>query len=151
MSRKIMFVVSRNSATRSRLSTLEIPSCWRSRLSFLKLVSQSRLSTLKIPSCRSRLLFLVMFLHREFIAPAVVRACRYLVYMYGGSTHLRLLVVQVLFIHGGILPFATNIASARLLRVVLLCMCKCMCKWTCMSCAGAVQVQGHVLCGCSFR
>ena len=42
-----------------------------------------------------------------------------------GVHHLILLVVQVLFIRGGILPFATIIASARLLYVVLLCMCMC--------------------------
>ena len=96
-------------------------------------------------------MFLVMVSHRELIAPEVVRACRYLVYMYEGSTHLRWLVVQVLFVYGDILPFATNIAGARLLRVVVLCMCKCVCK--CMSCHVQVQVlvQVHVLCRCSFR
>ena len=111
------------------------------------------MSTLEIPSCCSRSLFLVIVSHRELIAPEVVRACRYCVYMYKGSTHLRWLVVQVLFVHGGILPFATNSAGARLLRVVVLCMCNCVCKCMCMSCAGAgagagaVQVQLQVMCG----
>ena len=155
MSREITFVVSRTllhdhvrRLSRSRAAEDHVRR-------FSNLVSRSRSSTLEIPSCRSRSMFLVMVSHRELIAPEVVRACRCLVYMYEGSTHLRWLVVQMLFVYGDILPFATNIAGARLLRVVVLCMCKCVCKCMCMSCAGAsagagacaVQVQLQVMCG----
>ena len=160
MSWKITFVVSRARLHNHvrRLSRSPAAEDHIRRLS--NSVTRSRWSTLKIPSCCSRSLFLVIVSNRELIAPEVDRACRYWVYMYEGSTHLRWLVVQVLFVHGGILPFATNSAGARLLRVVVLCMCKCMCKCMCMSCAGAsagagagaVQVQLQVMCGvCGVR
>ena len=113
-------------------------------------VTRSRSSTLEIPSCCSHSLFVVIVSHRELIAPEVVRACRYWVYMYEGSTHLRWLVVQVLFVHGGILPFATNSAGACLLQVVVLCMCSACASACACHVQVQVQVQVQVLCMCSF-
>ena len=70
---EITFVVSRGSATHTRLLILKIPGFWRSRS-----------SSLEIPGPHSRSLFLVMFSHRELVSPAVVRVCRYLLYCTGG-------------------------------------------------------------------
>ena len=49
--------------------------------------------------------------HTALDTPAIVRACRYCTVL--GSSHLRLLVVQVLCVYGGILPFAFVLRVCR--------------------------------------
>ena len=117
--------------------TLESPSCWRSRSTILK-ISRSH----------SRLLILVMFSHWALVTPAIVRACRCLVYCTGVPPPGIVSCTGTLYLWWHI-AFCHYFASALLLDIVLLCMC--MCKCTCMLCAGAVQVKVHVLCGCSFQ
>ena len=115
--------------------TLESRSCWRSRSTILE-ISRSD----------SRSWFLVMFLHWALVTPAIVRACRCLVYCTGGPPPEIVSCAGTLYSWRHI-AFCHYFASALLLNVVLLCMCMCMCKCTCMSCAGAV----HLLCGFSFH
>ena len=135
-------------AARTRLLTLELQSHWRSRS-----------STLEIPSSHSRSLFLVMFLHRELVTPAIVRTYRYVVYCAGGPppgiVSCAYAIYSFLFMAAYcLLPLLVRVHGYS--RSCFLCMCKCMCRCTCMSCAGAVQVRciagaGHVTYGCSFR
>ena len=121
-----MFVVSRGSATQTRSLTLNIPSCWRSRS-----------STLEVPGSHSCLLFLVMFSHRELVAPAIVRICMYLVYCTGGPP-----------------PEIVSCAGAFYSwRHLAFCHYYCQCT-VAVSCVAVhvqvhVQVHVHVMCRCS--
>ena len=82
-------------------------------------------------------MFLKEVTHRESIAPEVVRTCRYYGHTYENSTHLRLLVVQVLSIMATyyLLPFMMSLHVG----------CKLLCCACANACAVQVQVQLSVL------
>ena len=73
--------------------------------------------------------------HTALDTPAIVRAYRYCTVL--GSSHLRLLVVQVLCVFGDVLPFAFGLRAyiyyeLCFVHVQVMCMCRCLCKCMCM-------------------
>ena len=121
---EITFVVSRDVATHTHSMTLDGPSSWRTCSTILEIARSH--------SCS---LFPVMFSHWALITPAIVRACRCLVYCTVGPPPGIVSCAGTLYLWRHI-AFCHYFACAPLLDVVFLCVCKC----TCMSCAGAVQV-----------
>ena len=84
--------------------------------------------------------------------------------LYWGSTHLRLLVVQMLYIRGGLLPFVSMLRVYRYhklysvhvqvqvqVQVPVQVQVQVHVPYLCKSFTGVehVHVQVHVLCGCS--
>ena len=94
--------------------------------------SQSRSHSSFLARCWSRSLILEVVTNRESIAPEVVRACRYYVHTYEDSTHMRLLVVQVL-----------SIMAAYCLLSFMISLHVC-CELFCCACASACAVQVQV-------
>ena len=123
---EITFVVSRDVATHTRSMTLENPSCWRSRSTILE-ISRSH-------SCS---LFLVMFSHWALVTPAIVMACRCLVYSTGGPP-------PEIVSYAGTLYLWRHIAFCHYF-------CQCMVAERCIAVHVHVHVQVHVhvVCRCS--
>ena len=135
------YVVSQDVATNTRLMTLNGPIHWSARSKILKF-SRSHTHSL----------FLAMVSNLALVKPAVVRACRCLVYCTGSLPPGVVNCAGTLYSWRRVcfLPYS---ACAALLDVILMCMCMwlCMCKCTCCSCAGAVHVHLHALCVCSVQ